>query len=265
MGMKIRRGRDFAPTDRPGTERVVIVNEALVATFFPNEDPIGQVLQTLDETGERIVGVVSNAAEASLVDGAVPARYMLYQQMPFLYTQVTLVLRTDRANVAPLVKAARETIERGSRHLAIQETTTLRNIFDVAVGPVGQVVTLVGLLTLLALILGAVGIYGVISHFVQRRSREYAIRLALGQSPRQVIRQIVSRGAVLVAVGASIGIVLALLVAQLLNSLLYGVQATDPLSMVGAVAVLLMVGMMAAFLPARRASMTDPATALREG
>jgi ABC-type antimicrobial peptide transport system permease subunit len=264
IGMKIRRGRDFAPTDRAGTERVVIVNEALVAKFFPNEDPIGQVLQTLDDTGERIIGVVSNAAEASLVEGAVPARYMLYQQMPFLYTQVTLVLRTDRANIAPLVKAARDIIERESRQLAIQETTTLRNIFDVAIGPVGQVVTLVALLTLLALVLGAVGVYGVISHVVQRRSREFAIRLALGENPTGIVRQIVRRGATLVAIGASIGIALAVLVARLLASLLYGVQATDPISMAGAVAVLLLVGIMAAFLPARRASRTDPAMALRE-
>jgi ABC-type antimicrobial peptide transport system permease subunit len=177
---------------------------------------------------------------------------------------VTLVLRTDRANIAPLVKAARDIIERESRQLAIQETTTLRNIFDVAIGPVGQVVTLVALLTLLALVLGAVGVYGVISHVVQRRSREFAIRLALGENPTGIVRQIVRRGATLVAIGASIGIALAVLVARLLASLLYGVQATDPISMAGAVAVLLLVGIMAAFLPARRASRTDPAMALRE-
>jgi ABC-type antimicrobial peptide transport system permease subunit len=162
------------------------------------------------------------------------------------------------------VRAARETIERESRHLAVQQTTTLRNIFDLAVGPAGQVVTLVTLLTVLALVLGAVGVYGVISHFVQRRTREYAIRLALGQSPALIVRRIVARGATLVAAGGSIGIVLAVLAARLLTSLLYGVEATDPISMAAAVAILLLVGMLAAFLPARRASMTDPATALRE-
>jgi putative ABC transport system permease protein len=265
IGMRIRRGRGFSSSDRPGTERVVIVNEALAAKFFPNEDPIGQVLQTVDEAGERVIGVVSNAGEATLTEGAVPARYMLYQQMPFLYTQVSLVLRTDPNKVAPLVKAARETIERESRQLAIQQTTTLRNIFDLAVGPVGQVVTLVALLTVLALVLGAVGVYGVISHFVQRRSREFGIRLALGQSPIQIVRQVVARGAALVAVGSAIGIALAVLAARLLTSLMYGVDASDPISMAGAVAVLLGVGLLAAFLPARRASLTDPATVLREG
>jgi predicted permease len=264
MGMRIRRGRGFSSSDRAGTARVVIVNEALAAKFFPNEDPIGQVLQTMDEAGERIIGLVSNAGEASLIDGAVPARYMLYQQMPFLYTQVSLVLRTDRHNVAPLVQAARETIERESRQLAVQQTTTLRNIFERAVGTVGQVVTLVALLTILALVLGAVGVYGVISHFVERRSREFGIRLALGQSPTRIVRHIVARGGALVAVGGAIGIVLVALVARLLTSLLYGVDAVDPMSMAGAVAILLIVGLLAAFLPARRASLTDPAAVLRE-
>lgn len=263
-GMKILRGRGFTPTDRAGTERVTVVNEALVARFFPNQDPIGQVLLTLDEKGERIVGIVSNATEATLVEGAVPARFVLYQQMPFVYTQLSLMLRTDPGNVAPLVKAARATIERKGRQLAVQETSTLRHIFDLAVGPVGQVVTLVAVLTALALVLGAVGVYGVISHFVQRRSREFGIRLALGQSPGGILRQIVARGAALVAVGGAAGIIAAVLAARLLTSLLYGVEATDPMSMAGAVAVLLIVGMLAALLPARRASLTDPASALRE-
>ena len=264
MGMEMRKGRNFSPSDRAGTERVVIVNEALAAKFFPNEDPIGQVLQSTDDTGERIIGIVANAAEASLTDRAVPARYVLYQQMPFVYTQVSFVLRTDAMNVAPLVKAAREIIERESRQLAVQETTTLRNIFERAVGPVGRVVTLVGLLTALALVLGAVGVYGVISHFVHRRSREFGIRLALGQSPGWIVRHIVGRGAALVAIGAAIGVAVAVPVAELLTSLLYGVEASDPISLAAAVAVLLIVGMLAAFLPARRASLTDPATALRE-
>ena len=264
MGMKIHRGRGFAASDRAGTERVVIVNEALVAKFFPNEDPIGQVVQTVDAAGERIIGVVSNAAEATLVEGAVPARYLLVSQMPFLYSQMSFVIRADGSDVAPLVKAVRETIERESRHLAVQQATTLRNMFDLAVGPVGQVVILVGVLTVLALVLGAVGVYGVISHFVQRRSREFAIRLALGQSPAHIVRRIVARGAALVALGGTVGVVLAVLVARLLTSLLYGVDASDPMSMAGAVAILVVVGMLAALVPARRASSTDPATLLRE-
>jgi ABC-type antimicrobial peptide transport system permease subunit len=266
MGLTVRRGRNFSASDRAGSERVVIVNEALAAKFFPAEDPIGQVLQTLDEKGERIIGVVSNAAEASLVEGPVPARYVLYPQMPFVYTQVSIVVRAaDRRNLAPLVQATRQTIERESAHLAVQQTTTLRNIFDLAVGPAGQMVTLVGILTALALVLGAVGVYGVISHYVQRRSREYGIRLALGQSPATVVGQVLKRGVALVALGSAIGVAAALALARLMGSLLYGVGANDPVSIAAAVGVLLIVGVLAAFVPARRASLTDPAAVLRQG
>ena len=182
-GMTIRRGRNFSPSDRASSERVVVINEALAAKFFPHEEPVGQVIVTFGDSGERIVGVVSNAAEARLRDGAVPARYMLSQQLPFVPEQVSLVVRTSDTNVAPLAQAARRTIEQERRDLAVQETTTLQAIFDSSLGPVGRVVTLVTMLTMLALALGAVGVYGVISHFVQRRSREFGIRLALGQSP----------------------------------------------------------------------------------
>ena len=124
-------------------------------------------------------------------------------------------------------------------------------------------VTLVSILTALALVLGAVGVYGVISHFVQRRSREYGIRIALGQSPAQVVGQVLRRGAALVALGSAIGVAAALTLARLLGSMLYGVGVNDPLSMAGAVGVLLIVGVLAAFVPARRASLTDPAAVLR--
>ena len=264
MGMTVRRGRNFSQSDRTSSERVVVINEALAAKLFPNEEPIGQVIVTFGDAGERIIGVVSNAAEARLIDGAVPARYVLSRQMPIVPEQVSLVVRTSDANLAALVQAARRTIEQERRDLAVQETTTLQAIFDLSVGPVGQVVMLVTLLTVLALVLGAVGVYGVISHFVQRRSREFGIRLALGQRPSLIVRRIVTRGIVLVALGGVIGITAALLMASLLASMLYGVEAADPLSMVGALAVLLAVGVFATLIPAIRASRLDPAVILRQ-
>jgi putative ABC transport system permease protein len=265
LGIPIKRGRDFLPSDREGSERVVVINEALAARFFPGEDPLGKVLQTFGEPGERIVGIAGNAAEADLTEAAVPARYMLFQQVPIVYNnQVSFVLRTDSIEPASVLLDARSAIGRESSQLAVQQMTTMKNIFDLALGPAGQVVTLVSLLAGLALVLGAVGVYGVISHHVVRRSREYGIRIALGQHPLLVIRQVVGRGAALVALGAAIGIALAMGASRLLASLLYGVQPTDPFAMAGAVAVLLAVGMLAAFVPARRASLTDPAVVLRQ-
>jgi predicted permease len=264
LGIPIKQGRNFLPSDREGSERVVIINEALAARFFPGEDPLGKVLQTFGEPGERIVGIVGNTAEANLIDAPVPARYMLYQQMPFLYNQVSFVLRTDSIQAASVLVDARSVIARESSQLAVQQMTTMANVFDRALGPTGQVVTLVSLLAGLALVLGAVGVYGVISHYVVRRSREYGIRIALGQQPPVVIRQVLGRGAGLVALGSAIGVGLALGASRLLASLLYGVQPTDPVAMAGAIAVLLAVGMLAAFVPARRASLVDPAVVLRQ-
>lgn len=215
LGTPVVRGRSFGPSDREGSPRVVIVNEALAAKFFPGEDPLGRTLQTFDETGERIIGVVRNIAEAGLTDPFGPARYRLYDHVPPVSHQVSFVLRTDEGQVAPLLDAARATIARDGR-LAVQQTTTMANIFNLATGPAGQVIRLLSLLAGLALVLGAVGIYGVISHYVSRRSRDCGIRIALGQQPSRVVRQVVGRGAALVAAGSAIGVATALVLTRLL-------------------------------------------------
>jgi putative ABC transport system permease protein len=264
LGMPIKRGRDFLASDREDTDRVVIINEALASRFFPGEDPLDKVLLTFDETGERIVGVVANTAEANLTDAPVPARYMLFQQVPIVYNQVSFVLRTESAEASSVLLDVRSAIDREGLKLAVRQMTTMNNILDLALGPTGRVVTLVSLLAGLALVLGAVGVYGVISHYVVRRSREYGIRIALGQQPLLVVRQVVGRGFALVALGSGIGLAGAIGASRLLASLLYGVQPTDPLALAGAVAVLFVVGMLAAFVPARRASLTDPAIVLRQ-
>jgi predicted permease len=262
MRIPIRSGRNFGPNDREGNERVVIVNEALADNFFAGEDPIGHVLQTFDG-GERIVGVVGNALEAGLKNEAVPARYMLYDHVP-PHARVSFVLRTDDPDRMPsLLAGARSTIAREHAPFAVQQTTTMRNIFDLAMGPAGQLVTLLSLLGSLALILSAVGVYGVIWHYVLRRSRDYGIRIALGEQPSRVFGRVVGRAATLVSIGSAIGVAAALAVTRLLSSLLYGVESTDPVAMLAAVLILLLAGMVAAFVPARRASQTDPATMLR--
>ena len=140
----------------------------------------------------------------------------------------------------------------------------MTGVFDLALGATGQIVTLLTLLAGLALVLGGVGVYGVMTHYVTRRSRDYGICIALGQMPAAIVRQVVGRGAALVAVGGAIGITAAIAATKVLSTLLYGVTATDPISLATAIAVLLGVGMLAAFVPARRASLTDPAAILRQ-
>jgi predicted permease len=267
MGIRLRKGRGFTAADTTASERLVVVNEAFVARVFPDEDPIGRTLYTgFDERGERIIGVVNDVAEGALTDGPAAARYMLYEHVGNgVLPGATLVLRAASADqMAAAIQAARQTISREAPQLAIQRTLTMQSVFDEAVGPTGQVVVLVSLLAGLALVLGAVGVYGVISHFVTRRSRDYGICIALGLAPRQVMVQVVRRGLLLVVIGSMAGIAAAVALTSGLASLLYGVEAADPLVLAGAVITLMVVGAVAALLPARRASLTDPAVVLRQ-
>lgn len=133
-----------------------------------------------------------------------------------------------------------------------------------AVGPARQLMRLLALLTSLALVLGAIGVYGVISHFVQRRKRDWGIRIALGLTPSEVVTQVVGRGAALVAIGIVLGLIGVAVGARLLASLLYGIGSTDPAALAAAAAVLLAVGVTAALAPALKASRVDPAAVLRE-
>ncbi len=265
LGIPILAGRAFEATDREGTDRVVVINEALAEKYFPGEDPLGRRLYTFDDGGERIVGVVANAAEATLIDGPVPARYVLDAQVPISRPAMVFVVRAASTEALPsLLQPARAALQRAVPQIAVQRVTTMQSIFNTAVGPAGQLVTLLSLLAGLALVLGAVGVYGAIAHFVGRRSRDYGICIALGLRPGQIVLQVVRRGVVLVAVGCAIGVVVAVAMTDLLSSLLYGVEATDPWALSGAVLALLLTGAIAAFIPAWRASLTDPATVLRQ-
>ncbi len=140
----------------------------------------------------------------------------------------------------------------------------MQRVFDTAVGPARQVMMLLTLLSGLALVLGAIGIYGVIAHFAARRKRDWAIRMALGLPASRVVRHIVGQGTTLVLVGIVIGSIAILALARLLASFLFGVSSVDPLAFAAASAVLLAIGVAAAFVPARRAGTVDPAKALRE-
>ena len=267
LGIDVRRGRGFLPTDRASAQPVVVVNEAFAATFFDGDDPIGRVLNVGGADpgypGERIIGVVENVAEGDLTDAARPARYMLYDHMGGAMS--SFVLRADSADQLPAVlQAARRTLQREAPRIAVKNLTTMQAVFDVAVGPTGQVVTLLSLLAALALVLGAVGVYGVMAHFVSRRLRDYGIRIMLGLAPHRVLLQIVRRGAVMVIAGGTIGVMAAAVLTRLLSSLLYDVAPTDPTAFVGAGLTLLAAGTLAALLPAVRASFTDPVTLLRQ-
>jgi predicted permease len=269
MGVKLTEGRLFTEADRNlytggSPEGVVVVNEALVKKYFKGANPIGARVATGPGGWSRVVGVVRDVAEGSLTDKPEPTRYMLMEAFGGVPGVNVLVFKTSGRSAESLLEDARKTVQRLAPTVAVQEVTTMERVFDLAVGPARQVMALLAILTTLALVLGAVGVYGVISHFVNRRSRDWGVRIALGMNPGSVVRMIVRHGAGLVALGIVIGIAAFFGLARLLGSFLYGVGAGDPLAMVSATAVLLAVGVLAALIPGLRASRTDPAIVLRE-
>jgi putative ABC transport system permease protein len=270
MGVPVMAGRAFEATDElvaPGDSSgfPIVVNEAFVRKYLPGEAPIGRrVGSGLGRAMGRIIGVVRNVAEAELTADPAPARYLLLQSLPLTPSGQTIVFRAAGAP-RTLLPMLRGEIPRLAPRIAVDRLTTMQDVVALAAGPARQVIALVVVLAGLALVLGALGIYGVISHLVARRRRDWSVRIALGMSPSRVVAGVVRSGARLVVAGIVLGLVLFLALARLLGSLLYGVGATDPASIAGASIVLLSIGAVAALVPALRASRTDPADVLREG
>ncbi len=204
-------------------------------------------------------------AESKLTDPADPARYMPYTSVGFMVPGQTLVFRVaEGRDPVAMLEPARAAIGRVEPRAAIQQATTMKSVLAIAVGPARQVLSLVTTLTALALLLGAIGIYGVMSHFVARRKRDWGIRIALGLSPARVLGGVVGRGTVLVTWGIAVGLVAFALLARFLNALMYGVGRTDTDAISAAIVGLLSVGIVATMIPALRASGADPAVVLRE-
>ena len=265
LRIRLRRGRLLLDTDRDPdvTEGVVVVNEALARKYFPGRDPLGQRIQFMGRRWDRIVGVVDDVAESDLSTEPVPARYVVFEQVPWLLTRQTLVLRTRPGlDPAAILPAARRAIQAAAPAVAISDQTTMESVLAHAIGPALQVMSLLSLLAGLALVLGAIGIYGVVSHFVNRGRRDWSIRMVLGMRPATVFGQIVGRGGALI--GGGLGLVAFLVSARLLASFLHGVGTADPLALSGAAVVLVAAGLLAASVPARRASRVDPAVVLRD-
>ena len=270
MGVKLRDGRMFTESDRTtagsqDAEAPIIINEALVKKYFAGVNPIGRrITNGFSNSWGRVIGVVNDVAEGKLTDQPAPVRYMLNETLPFAPGAEALVFRTSGRDAEAALDEARQLVRRVIPGAGVERVSTMERVLALAVGPVRQVMMLLAILTTLALVLGAVGVYGVISHFVNRRSRDWGVRIALGMMPSTVVRMIVMRGTALVALGIVIGVAAFVALARLLSSLLYGVGAGDPLAMASASTVLLLVGVLAAVIPGVRASRTDPATVLRE-
>ena len=258
-GIPLRTGRDFTSADRADAPPVVIVNEAFVRKYFPHEAPLGRQIQFWGVM-RQIVGIAADVRFMGLDEPTRPAVYGAMSQLPFTAFDVLL-----RGNAPPqqMIDAMRAEIHGVDPQLAIFNTESLEAILRQSLGDRRFNMILLGAFALLALSLASVGIYGVISYGVSRRTHEFGIRMSLGADPRRLRYHVLTQGLRLTVVGLAIGLVGAIAAARAIAGLLYGVAAVDPLTLVAVTVFLCLVALAASLLPATRASRVDPLVALR--
>jgi predicted permease len=263
MGIPIRRGRNFDVNDGPAAPPVAVINETMARKLFPNQDPLGQHVRTgPGATGPwtTIIGVIGDVRHGGLEEVPQPEMYITYQQGPPVSPFIVLRTAGDPALLAETVRAEIRQID---KHMPIYDLRTMTTLRSESVSTRRFVLLIVAAFGALALGLAAIGVYGVMSLIVSERTREVGVRLALGAEPAQLLRMIVLQAARLAAIGVAIGVVATLAFAPLLDSQLYGIGATDPLTFVSVPAMLLATAMLAALVPARKAMRIDPLAALR--
>ena len=262
-------GRDFDGRDVAGATPVAIVNEAFARERFGDVNPIGRRLFRQGWPGNpaqtlEIVGIARNAAYRSVREPLAPTVYVPIAQVPEPQSTVTVSVKVTGGSPATLARAASAAIAGVDPNL----TTTARPLADFVNAALTQerlVAMLSGFFGVLALLLAGIGLYGVTSHAVSRRRTEMGVRLALGAQPSRVVRLILSRATLLVAIGLVAGAGASLWAGRYIATLLYGLLPTDVVTVSGAALVLLFVGALAGWVPARRASKLDPARVFREG
>jgi putative ABC transport system permease protein len=258
-GLPLLRGRDFRQIDTEKSAKVMIVNETMAKKFWPDTDPLGLSFYDGDTTFE-VVGVARNTKYRNLRE---TPRMTFYLPLAQSYRpSMNLLVRTagEPSKVAPAIQARLHAIE------PALTVFNIRTLFE-HVGRSLYVERMESLLLtffgILALTLTAIGIYGVVAYSVAQRTREVGIRMALGAQKKDVLKLILGQGLALVAWGTALGLVACYWLSRLVSSQLYGVSAYDPATLASAVVVLIVVALLATYIPARRATKVDPLVALR--
>ncbi|HEX9886994.1 MAG TPA: FtsX-like permease family protein, partial [Longimicrobiales bacterium] len=262
LGLDLVAGRGIEPPDAEGTPAVAVVNETFARTAWGEESPLGRTYQTGFVGDVVVVGVVRDFAVTDLVGAPPMTALYSWDQTSRGVGSATLMVKTalDQAGLAEPIRALVRDIE---PRAVVGRVTTMDDVLDEAMAEPLRLRFFLGLFSLLGVVLGTVGVYGVVSHSVQRRRAEFGIRLALGAAPGRLLGEVVRDGVLPVALGVVGGAGVALLASRALASFLFDVAPTDPASLVVAAAALLGAGIGASVVPAWRASRTPPAVALR--
>ena len=266
MGIPIVRGRGFTAGDDENAPHVILISQETARRYWPNEDPIGQTLQTgwgrdpAHHFGGTIIGIVGDVRQFSLAMTPRPEIYGPLAQRPI--DELSVVVRSSSATPTVLA-AAREVVRELDSELPVYDVRTYDTIVRESIAERRFYVMLLATFAGLALALAAIGIYGVIAYSVQQRRRELGIRIALGATRERVIGLVMRQGMTMTIAGALIGLVLAGVLTRVLRRQLYDVSTTDPLTFVLVPVILVVVALVACVVPARRALAVDPATTIR--
>jgi predicted lysophospholipase L1 biosynthesis ABC-type transport system permease subunit len=258
MGIPVRRGRDVVDSDAD----VLLVSQAAAKLYWGADDPIGRraTLPAQSKTMLReVVGIVGDVKQRNLVDGATPTAYFSTREP---YGRATFAIRTS-VPPATLAQSAVAAIRAVDPEQPVVDTQTMAQVVDEKLAPQHFSALLLGLFAAVALLLAAVGIYSVLSYIVRGRSREIGVRTALGAQRADILRLVVVEGMWPVLAGIVAGTIAALASAKLMGALVFGVSASDPLTLGAVGATLALVALMASLAPAYRALRLDPVDALR--
>lgn len=268
MAIPVRRGRDFTTSDASGSPLVAVANEELARRAWPNAEPVGRTVRIVatDASGRAVtptvtvVGVVASALRSSMHDRPLPRLYVPFDQFPGRSVSVFA-----RATAAPerLVEGVKAAVRAIDPNLFAEDLRTLTADEAAFLRPTTLYAVILEAFAALAILLAAIGVYASMAYSVAQRTRELAIRLALGADPARLVKRVLAEGLRIAIVGAVLGVLIARASSRLLQSLVYGVGTTDPASFAVAVLVLLLIVIASTWIPARRASLTDPAIALK--
>jgi putative ABC transport system permease protein len=261
IGIPLLKGRLFGNEDQANTPPVVVINQTMAQRFWPDQNPLGkQVRFAQDGSVATIIGVVGNAKHYLLDEEQRPQMYDAYSQDPGLFATVLM-----RTTVEPLSlsESVRQAIWRVDPDQPMWKIRTVEFLVNRSTADRKFLMVLMGIFASLALVLTIIGLYGVISYLVNQRTQEIGIRMALGAQVGDILRMVLKQGMILVLSGVALGLGAAWLLTRLMSRLLYQVSATDPATF-GAIALLLIiVALLACYLPARRATKVNPLVALR--
>jgi putative ABC transport system permease protein len=265
MGIPILQGDTFGPEHRgDASDQVALVNSVVARLFWAGEHAIGRRVRLMLRNGPgpwlRVIGVVGDVRHHGLDQPAQPEVYVPYAQAPV--ASFVLLLRAS-GDPTDLARGLRSAVQRTDVDLPVDSISTAASVLRESIAEPRLRTTLLNGFASVALMLAAIGLYGLLSFGVARRTREIGLRVALGAEPPAIVRLVLGRGLRLVVGGAAGGVIASLILSPHVERLLFGVTATDPATFVTVVGMLLVVGMVAAYIPARRAMRLDPMQALR--